>query len=199
MPSPLILASKSPHRAMLMKNAGLVFDCLASTIDERALETSVTGSGATPQDLALFLAQAKAADVSRSHPQALVLGADQTLSLGDTVLHKAQTMEEATERLLDLSGKTHQLNSAIVLARDGQTLWRHVSVARLTMRTLSPAFVARHLAATGDAILGSVGCYQLEGMGLQLFETIEGDYFTIVGLPMLPLLRQLRQMEELDG
>lgn len=195
----LILASKSPFRAMLMKNAGLAFTQEVAAIDERAIEAAIAGSEISPEDLALILAEAKAVDVSSTHPQALVLGSDQTLSLGDEVLHKAENMDEAAHRLSKLSGKTHQLNSAIVLARNGETLWRHVSVAQLTMRTLTPQFIGRHLTRTGKTVLGSVGCYQLEGEGLQLFEQIEGDYFTIVGVPMLPLLAKLRKLGVIDG
>ncbi|MCB1425574.1 MAG: Maf family protein, partial [Notoacmeibacter sp.] len=150
-------------------------------------------------DIALVLAEAKAMEVSGRYPGALVIGSDQTLSLGDEVLHKVDTMEEARKRLLLLSGKTHQLNAAIALARDGETVWRHVSVASLTMRSLDPGFVGRHLSQAGDTVLSSVGAYQIEGVGIQLFETIEGDTFTIMGLPLLPLLRQLREMEEIDG
>ena len=197
--STLILASKSPFRAMLMKNAGLVFEQVSSGVDERAIEAATQNTGVTPEDIALILAQAKAEDVAGRHPEALVIGSDQTLSLGDDVLHKASTMEEARRRLLKLSGKTHQLNSAIALVKGDQTIWRHVSVARLTMRQLSPEFVGRHLASTGSKVLGSVGCYQLEGEGLQLFDHIDGDYFTIVGLPMLPLLAKLRELGAIDG
>ncbi|MGB8819264.1 MAG: Maf-like protein, partial [Rhizobiaceae bacterium] len=188
----IILASKSPFRAILMKNAGLTFAQEQAQIDERAIETALQKTGTSPEDLALILSEAKALDVSERNIDALVIGSDQTLSLGDDVLHKASTMDDAQRRLLQLSGRTHQLNSGAVLARNGETLWRHVSVARLTMRDLTPAFIGRHLAQAGAKVLGSVGCYQLEGEGLQLFETIEGDYFTIVGLPMLPLLKQLR-------
>lgn len=195
----LILASKSPFRAMLMKNAGLVFRQETANVDERAIEEAVGDAAISPEDLALILAEAKAIDVSERFPQALVLGSDQTLSLGDEVLHKANNLDEAARRLTKLSGKTHQLNSAITLSKNGETLWRHVSVARLTMRNLTPAFIGRHLARSGKSVLGSVGCYQLEGEGLQLFETIEGDYFTIVGLPMLPLLAKLRELEAIDG
>jgi septum formation protein len=197
--SDLILASKSPFRAMLMRNAGLTFSQQAAHVDERAIEDTLDATGTTPADLALILARAKAIEVSERHPQALVIGSDQTLSLGDDVLHKAATMEEARDRLLHLQGRMHQLNSGVVLARNGQVIWRHVGVARLTMRSLSPQFIGRHLASTGDKVLGSVGCYQLEGEGLQLFETIEGDYFTIVGLPMLPLLSELRKLGAMDG
>jgi septum formation protein len=195
----LILASKSPFRAMLMRNAGLAFAQHAADVDERAIETAMDTDGVSPEDLALVLAEVKALDVSVKYPDALVIGSDQTLSLGDEVLHKAKTMEDARRRLLQLQGRTHQLNSGVVLAKNGIVVWRHVSVARLTMRDLTPEFVGRHLASTGNTVLGSVGCYQLEGEGLQLFETIDGDYFTIVGLPMLPLLAELRQQGAIDG
>lgn len=195
----LILASKSPFRAMLMKNAGLAFAQEQARVDERAIEVSLEKTGTDPQDLAIILGEAKALDVSERNLDALVIGSDQTLSLGDAVLHKAGTPEEARRRLQQLSGRTHQLNSSVVLARNGETLWRHISVARLTMRSLTPAFIGRHLAQTGQKVLGSVGCYQFEAEGLQLFEAIEGDYFTIVGMPMLPLLDQLRTMGAIDG
>jgi septum formation protein len=197
--SDLILASKSPFRAMLMHNAGLAFSQQAAHVDERVIEQTLEDTGTTPEDLALILAEAKAVEVSGRNPDALVIGSDQTLSLGDEVLHKATTLEEARRRLLQLQGHTHQLNSGVVLARNGEAVWRHVSVARLTMRTLTPEFIGRHLAATGEKILGSVGCYQFEGEGLQLFDAIDGDYFTIVGLPMLPLLAELRELGAIDG
>jgi septum formation protein len=197
--SDLILASKSPFRAMLMRNAGLAFSQQAAAIDERVIEQTLEATGTTPADLALILAEAKAINVSERFPDVLVIGSDQTLSINDEVLHKAATMEEASRRLLQLQGRTHQLNSGVVLARKGETVWRHVSIARLTMRPLSPEYVGRHLAKTGDKVLGSVGCYQFEGEGLQLFEAIDGDYFTIVGLPMLPLLAELRNLGAIDG
>jgi septum formation protein len=195
----LILASKSPFRAMLMKNAGLTFVSQSAKIDERALEAPLQGSGVTPEDVALVLAEAKALDVSSRNRGALVIGSDQTLSLGDRVFHKPSDMESARQHLLALSGKTHQLNSAIVLAINNETIWRHVSVARLTMRTLTPAFIGRHLAQAGDAVLSSVGAYQFEREGVQLFDKIEGDYFTIVGLPLIPLLAELRTRGAIDG
>ena len=197
--SDLILASKSPFRAMLMRNAGLAFSQQAAHVDERVIEQTLDATGTTPEELALILAEAKALDVSGRYPDALVIGSDQTLSLADEVLHKAATMEEARRRLLQLQGRTHQLNSAVVLAQKGEAVWRHVSVARLTMRPLSPEFIGRHLARTGEKVLGSVGCYQFEGEGLQLFEAIDGDYFTIVGLPMLPLFSELRKLGAIDG
>jgi septum formation protein len=195
----LVLASKSPFRAMLMKNAGLAFTSEAAKVDERALEAPLQETGVTPEDVALVLAEAKALDVSSRQKDALVVGSDQTLSLGDRVFHKPSNMEDARRHLLSLSGQTHQLNSAVVLAINGETLWRHVSVARLTMRTLTPEFIGRHLAQTGDVVLSSVGAYQFEREGVQLFEKIDGDYFTIVGLPLIPLLAELRSRGAIDG
>jgi septum formation protein len=195
----IVLASGSPFRKKMLADAGLDFIQDRPQIDERAVEKAVEGSGLTPEDLASILAEAKALDVSQRHPGKIVIGTDQTLSLGDEVLHKPKDMEEARRRLLALSGKTHQLNSAIVLVRDGEVLWRHVGIARLTMRQLDPGFIGRHLSRVGDKALSSVGAYQIEGEGIQLFEGIEGDHFTIVGLPLLPLLDQLRHLGAIDG
>ena len=128
-----------------------------------------------------------------------MLGCDQTLSLGDEVFHKPADREGARRHLLALSGKTHQLNSAAVLCRNGEVLWRHVGVASLTMRKLDPAFIGRHLARVGAKALSSVGAYQIEGEGVQLFDKIEGDYFTIVGLPLVPVLKELRALVAVAG
>ena len=195
----LILASTSPFRRQMLEQAGLAFSVERPQIDERAVEAAIGDSGVSPEAVASILAEAKAIDVSASHPGALVIGCDQTLSLGDAVLHKPADMEEARRRLLVLSGRTHQLNSAVAIARDQEVLWRHVGVARLTKRTLDPAFVGRHLSRVGEKALASVGAYQVEGEGVQLFETIEGDHFTIVGLPLLPLLAKLRELGAIDG
>ncbi|PYE89064.1 Maf-like protein [Phyllobacterium leguminum] len=195
----ILLASKSPFRAALMKNAGLAFKAIEAKIDERAVEATFNGSGATPEDIALVLGEAKALDVSSRYPDALVIGCDQTLSLEDEVFHKPADMDAARRQLLKLSGKTHELNSAVVIARGGAPIWRHVAVARMTMRALDPGFIGRYLAHAGEAALSSVGAYQIEGLGLQLFEKIDGDYFTIVGLPMLPLLAELRKTGAIDG
>lgn len=199
MAEPIILASSSPFRASLMRNAGLDFEQRPAYVDERALEAPLAETGTSPGDVALILAEAKAVSVSEEIPDAWVVGCDQTLSLGDRVFHKPANMEEARRHLLDLSGRTHFLNSAVVLARGGQAEWRHVSSAAMTMRTLDPAFIGRHLAAVGDIALKSVGAYQVEGKGIQLFEGIDGDYFTIVGLPLLPLLQALRERNVIDG
>ena len=195
----LILASKSPFRSALLKNAGIEFSNESADIDERAVEAPLYETGATPEDVAQVLAEAKALDVSEKNPGAVVIGCDQTLSLGEEIFHKPADMEAAGRQLLQFSGKTHQLNSAVVLVKDGETLWRHVSVARMTMRALSPAFIGRYLGRGGESALSSVGAYQVEGPGIQLFEKIEGDYFTIVGLPLLPLLAELRKEQLIDG
>jgi septum formation protein len=195
----LILASGSPFRRAMLENAGVAVEIMRPAVDERAVEAPLANSGASAEDVAQVLAEAKALDVSERHPDAIVIGADQTLSLGDRIFHKPENMEGARRHLLAMSGKTHHLNSAVVIAQRGETVWRHVSVASLTMRELSPAFIGRYLAAIGNKALQSVGAYQIEGEGIQLFDRIEGDHFTIVGLPLLPLLGQLRQMGALDG
>lgn len=197
MPTRLVLASASPFRKALLENAGLAFDIEPARIDERVIEQTL--GGLTAEDVASVLAEAKAQDVSDRNPGALVIGSDQTLSLNGEIFHKPADMEEARRRLLQLSGRTHALNSAVVLVRDGETIWRHVSVARMTMRELDPGFIGRHLSNVGGQALSSVGAYQFEGEGLQLFERFEGDYFTIIGLPLLPLLAKLRELQAIDG
>jgi len=199
MTASLILASQSPFRRMLMENAGLTFQTQAADIDERAAEAALAAHNPTPQAIAEALAIEKARDVARRNPGSLVIGSDQTLSLEGLVFHKPADMAEAKAHLMAMSGKTHSLNCGIALVRDGQTLWSHVSVANLTMRLLSEAFVERHLARVGSRVLASVGAYQLEGEGVQLFERIDGDYFTILGLPLLPLLAKLRDLGAIDA
>ncbi|MER8374367.1 Maf-like protein [Mesorhizobium sp. M1406] len=195
----IILASGSPFRKAMLVDAGVDVEAVPADVDERALEAPLQDSGVSPEDVALVLAEAKATEVSERRPGALVLGCDQTLSLGDEVFHKPADREGARRHLLALSGKTHQLNSAAVLVRDGAVLWRHVGIASMTMRKLDPAFIGRHLARVGAKALGSVGAYQIEGEGVQLFDKIEGDHFTIVGLPLLPLLAELRTLGAIDG
>jgi septum formation protein len=196
---PLILASSSPFRRMLMGNAGLYFQAIAADIDERAIEAPLERNGASPDAVALVLAKAKAKEVSDRFAGSLVIGSDQTMSLGAQVFHKPKTMADAENHLRILSGHTHRLNSAIALALNGDIIWEHVSHADLTMRELSADFIHRHLSRVGEKALSSVGAYQLEGEGIQLFSKIDGDYFTIVGLPMLPLLQQLRELGAIDG
>ncbi|MEX6506121.1 Maf-like protein [Jiella sp. M17.18] len=195
----IVLASGSIHRRELLKNAGVDFTCESATLDERAIEAPLTGTGVGPDDVAQILAEAKASDVSERHPGEIVIGADQTLSLGEEIFHKPANMEEARRTLLKLSGRTHSLNSAVVLVEDGQVTWRHVSTAQITLRTLDPGFIGRYLASVGQKVLTSVGAYQIEKEGIQLMERIEGDFFTIIGLPILPLMKELRARGEIDG
>lgn len=199
MTQPLVLASSSPFRRMLMKNAGLAFEAQAAEIDERAIEARLHEEGADPQQVAQALAREKALAVSRHWPAAFVIGSDQTMSLGDRVYHKPANLAEARETLLSFSGETHQLNSGVVIVRDGVSLWEDVVMAKLTARRLSESFIDGYLARTGDKALTSVGAYQLEGEGIQLFSHIDGDYFTILGLPMLPLLQALRDLGAING
>ena len=199
MTKPIVLASGSIHRRELLKNAGVDVTVDPSSLDERALEAPLTGSGLAPEEIAAVLAEAKAADVSKRHRGALVIGADQTLSLGDTMFHKPADMEGARRTLLALAGRTHQLTSAVVIVEDGTVTWRHVGIARITLRPLIPAEIGRYLARAGDGVLTSVGAYQIEKQGIQLMERIEGDFFTIIGLPILPLVAELRARGAIDG
>jgi septum formation protein len=195
----LVLASGSRHRAMVLENAGLTFAQIPSELDERAVEAPLAQANVLPEDRAEILAEAKAIDVAERHSGHLVIGCDQILSLDEKVLHKVNTMEQAQARLLDLQGRTHMLHSGIVLVRDGETLWRHVAPCAMTMRVMDPGFIGRHLADVGEAAFSSVGAYQIEGRGAQLFEKIEGDLFSIIGMPLLPLLDELRRLEVIDG
>lgn len=182
---------------MLLQNAGLTFEARAAEIDERQIEAS--GEHGGPEAVARVLAEAKARDVSRHFPDALVIGSDQTMSLGDRTYHKAKNRAEAYETLMSLSGRTHRLNSAIAIVQNGNVLWEHVSFAELTARKLSETFIDRYLDRIGEKAFSSVGGYQLEGEGIHLFAAIDGDYFTILGLPMLPLLEKLRHLGAIDG
>ncbi|MCB8840571.1 Maf-like protein [Aurantimonas sp. VKM B-3413] len=195
----IVLASGSIHRRELLKNAGVDFTVESSTLDERAMEAPLTDTGIGPDDVAQILAEAKATNVSERHPGEIVIGADQTLSLGDEIFHKPENMEAARRTLLKLSGRTHNLNSAVVLVEDGAVTWRHVSTARITLRPLDPGFIGRYLAHVGQKVLTSVGAYQIEKEGIQLMESIEGDFFSIIGLPILPLMKELRSRGEIDG
>lgn len=199
MPHSIILASRSPFRRTLLRNAGLAFEAIAANVDERAVEDNLSAGDPSPAEVALALAEAKARDVAAGRPDALVIGSDQTLSLGEQVFHKPADLAEARAHLDAMAGRTHELNSAVVFVRAEVVLWRHVSTARLTMRPLSEGFIERHVARVGESVLASVGAYQLEGEGIQLFERIDGDYFTILGLPMLPVLAQLRSMDMIDA
>jgi len=195
----IILASGSRFRAQLLENAGINFAQISSNLDERAIEAPLKNAGILPEDRAEILAEAKAMDVSEKNPGFWVIGCDQILSLDGEVLHKSENMEEARRRLLALSGKTHFLHSAVILVKDGKTIWRYVSPCAMTMRELSPQFIGRHLADVGDEVLSSVGVYQIEGRGAQLFEKIDADIFSIMGLPLFPLLKALRHEGVIDG
>ncbi len=196
---PIILASKSAARAGLLKNAGIVFSTATAEFDERVAEAPLLAAGAAPEDIAAVLAEAKAQEVSSRHPGAFVIGADQILAFQGERWTKPVDMEAARRQLLTLRGQTHTLFSAVSAAIDGATVWRHLGAAHLTMRQFSPEFIGRYLAATGEVALESVGAYQLEGRGVQLFEKIDGDFFTVLGLPMLPLLDELRQRSLIDA
>ncbi|MTI01097.1 Maf-like protein [Roseibium sp. RKSG952] len=194
----LVLASGSRIRADLMLNAGLTFEVDPANIDERAVEEPLLKSGFPPEDLASVLAEAKADNVSERRPGDLVIGADQILAFNGERYTKPEDMDAARHQLLEFAGRTHELMSAVVISRDGEAIWRTVSIARLTMRKFTPEFVGHYLARVGEAALTSVGAYQLEGPGIQLFEKIEGDYFTVLGLPMMPLLAQLRDLKVIE-
>jgi septum formation protein len=188
----LVLASKSASRRLLLESAGIAAEVEAAAIDERRLEREFLDRGGPPSGLAPLLARAKALDVSARRRQALCLGADQTLALGDELFHKAADNAAAAQNLRTLAGKTHALNSALCVARDGEVLFETARQASMTMRALDDSAIATYLAAAGPAVLASVGAYQVEGLGIHLFEAIEGDHATILGLPLLPLLQWLR-------
>jgi len=189
--SPLILASQSSARKMLLANAGLEFIAITADIDERGIQAASKLS--SPRDIGLLLAREKAKAVSANHPGSYVIGADQTLALGDRLFNKPAGRAQTMAQLRDLAGKSHELNSAVALAHDGKIVFEDVSVARMTMRRMSEAELSAYLDAAGDAVTTSVGAYQLESLGIHLFERIEGDHFTILGLPLLPLLAFLRR------
>ena len=188
----LILASGSAVRKRMLEAAGLVFEVEIAPIDEEAAKTSLRADGLKPRDQTSALAELKAVSVSRTRP-GLVIGADQMLAIDDETLDKPKSMGEAREHLRFLRGRTHELVCAAAVARDGVVVWRHVDTPRLTMRAFSDEFIGRYVERAGEAVLKSVGAYQLEGLGAQLFERVEGDYFSVLGLPLLPLIAFLRE------
>lgn len=188
----LILASQSTTRKSLLEQAGLVFSTAPAALDERAIEAAAIEAGGDGRDVALLLAQAKASAIAALHPGAIVIGADQTLALGTELLHKPVNRADAVAQLDRLAGKTHRLHAAVALVQDGDVLWSDIQTAELTMRSFTEAERDDVLDREGDAILASVGGYRLEGPSIRLFETVTGDYFTILGLPLLPLLEALR-------
>jgi septum formation protein len=187
---PLILASQSAVRKSLLVNAGIAVETVPADIDERKIQQ---GSGLTdPGQVAALLAAEKAKFISAKHPERYVVGADQTLALGERLFSKPADLAAATAHIKTLSGQTHTLHSSVSIAKDGMALFSHVSVARMTMRSLTDSEIAAYIGEAGAAVTSSVGAYQLERTGVHLFERIEGDHFTILGLPLLPLLGFLR-------
>ena len=198
--APLILASASPYRRKLLQAARLSFRAVPARVDEAALKSrlSARSPGPAPAAVADALARAKAEAVSAQFPAAMVVGADQVLDLAGALLDKPGDLAGVRAQLKQLRGRTHRLISAVALAAAGRILWSHVDEAVLTMRSFSPGFLEGYLAHAGADLGGIVGAYQIEGPGIQLFERVEGDYFTIVGLPLVPLLGELRARGVID-
>jgi septum formation protein len=191
--APIILASQSSARQGLLSAAGIPFEICAATIDERGIEAPLVAAGANARDIALHLSRAKALPVSGEKPGRLVIGADQTLCLEGRLFGKPASRAAAVAQIEALSGRTHELYSGCCVARGSSILFETAGVARLSCRRLSPAFIDAYMAQAGDALLGSAGAYRIEGSGIHLFEAIEGDHATILGLPLLPLLKFLRE------
>ncbi|MBL8774084.1 MAG: Maf family protein [Phenylobacterium sp.] len=188
----IVLASQSAARRALLHGAGVPHDAVVAGVDEDAVKATLLAAGQGPREVADALAEAKALRVSQARP-GWVIGADQTLDLDGRLYDKAPDLAAARSRLVELRGKTHRLHSAVVVAKAGRPIWREIATSSLTMRDFSDAFLEDYLAREGEAALGSVGCYRLEGPGAQLFAAIEGDYFGILGLPLLGLLDFLRR------
>ena len=196
---PLVLASGSSARAQMLEAAGIPFEIEKPTLDERAVEAPLSAAGADGAQIAAALAQAKALEVSARRPGRYVLGGDQTLQAGADLLSKPEGRTGARDHLRLLSGRSHQLHAAAALARDGQILLVMTDTATLSMRVLSEDFIATYLDVAGEAVLGSVGAYQIEGLGVHLFERIEGPHPVIMGLPLQPLITGLRNLHLLRG
>lgn len=191
MTKPLILASKSASRRAMLDAAGVAYHSIPADLDERAVEQGL--AGAAPAEVAEALAVAKAAAVAALHPQALVMGSDSLVVAQGRRFDKPRTIEEAGEHLRFFSGKVMELHSAAALVKDGGCAWSHASIARLHVRDLSDEFIAHYLALEWPAISHTVGAFRIEGPGVQLFSAIEGDQFTVLGMPLLPLLEALRE------
>lgn len=193
----IVLASTSPTRQAMLRSAGLSFTAAAPQVDERALVAHHPAW--TPEEVAVKLAEAKAEEVSARHPGAVVIGADQVLALGNTIYSKPRDAAQCRQQLTELRGKTHALISGVVTARDGKAVWSHRDQALLTMRSFSDGFLDAYLEKTGADCTTSVGGYKIEGLGVQLFDSIKGDHFTILGLPLLALLQWLRETGEVTA
>lgn len=189
----IVLASESPTRRALLANAGIAFEAISPGVDERAVEAPMIATGARPEAIAVELAEAKALAVGRLAPGALVVGADQVLDLDGERFVKPGTMAEARAQLMRLAGRSHRLHTAVAGVKGGTVRWRHTETAALTMRPLAKHEAEAYLLEVGEAALGSVGAYQIEGPGIRLFERIEGDYFGILGLPLLAVIGWLRE------
>lgn len=192
----VILASTSAIRMQLLRSAGVAFEAIPAGVDEESIKTALLAEGVGPRDIADALAEAKAVKISRRLP-GLVIGADQTLDFQGRLFDKAATVDEARARLQEMRGHGHKLHCGMVVARDGTPIWREVVTTTLHMRPFTDAWLEGYLDRNSPAILSSVGCYQLEGEGVQLFDRIEGDYFAILGLSLIPLLDLLRRHEAL--
>ncbi len=196
---PLILASGSSARAQILVSAGIPVTVDKPNLDERAVEAPLRAAGAGGREIAAALARAKVLEVSARHPGRHVLGGDQTLQIGDALLSKPEGAEGARAHLRLLSGRAHQLHAAAALALDGEILLAVEDHATLSMRDLSDSFIEAYLEAAGDAVLGSVGAYQIEGLGIHLFERVEGQHAVIMGLPLQPLIAGLRKLSLVQG
>ena len=188
----LVLASGSAARRQMLEAAGLAFEVEVPRVDEEAAKASLRAEGLKPRDQADALAELKALSVSRRHA-GFVIGADQMLAVEGETLDKPKDQAEARAHLLRLRGRTHELITAAVVAREGAVIWRHIETPKLKVRAFSDAFLDDYLSRAGEQVMRSVGAYQLEGLGAQLFERVEGDYFSVLGLPLLPLLAFLRE------
>lgn len=196
---PIVLASGSEIRATLLRNAGLEIEAVRPRVDEEAVKTALIAEGAPPRDIADALAELKARKVSEKTPGALVIGCDQVLDFEGTLLSKPETPEGALDQLCQMRGKRHKLLSAAVICRDGRPEWRHVGQVRLSMRDASDAYLKDYVARNWDSIRHSVGAYKLEEEGVRLFTAIDGDYFTVLGMPLLELLNFLMLRGAIDS